>query len=96
MVASFSIPVVSLAGVSAMNMTTFDLNTKMTAPFPALLVLVYSTALSPIPLTTVALAIPTAPFSAAAIVSGETASALAASGYVCAKTKTDVEPSAVA
>jgi hypothetical protein len=80
MVASFSIPVVSGAGVRAMNMTTFDLKTKMTAPLPPLLVLLYSTALSPIPVTDLAFVIPYAPFSDAAIVAGETALALLVSG----------------
>jgi hypothetical protein len=50
--------------------------------------------LSPIPLTTLAFAIPEL-FIAAAIVSGETEAALLASGYTCANTNTVVEPSAL-
>ncbi len=51
---------VSVKGEIAIIITTFDLNTKITAPVElfAELVTAYSTALSPIPLTALAFAIP--------------------------------------
>jgi len=47
-----------VAGVTAIIITTLALKTKMTVPLPPAVVVLYSTALSPIPLTDLALATP--------------------------------------
>jgi len=69
--ASFSTAVGSVLGVTAIVITTFDLNTKIMVPPDPELVNVYSTALSPIPVTTLAVPEALAPFKAAASFSGE-------------------------
>src|SRR5712692_571266 len=69
--ASFSTAVGSVEGVTTMMMTTFDLNAKIMVPPVPELVKVYSTALSPIPVTTLAVPEVLVPFRAAASFSGE-------------------------
>jgi len=69
--ARFSTAVGSVLGVTAIVITTFDVNTKIMVPPDPELVNVYSTALSPIPVTTLAVPEVLAPFRAAASFSGE-------------------------
>ena len=83
------------AGTSAIITMAFDLKAKMTIPLFPELVRLYSMALSPMPVTTLAFATPYAPFIAAAICSGETDAAEVASGKTSAKTRTVVLLSAV-
>lgn len=78
--ARFSTAVGPVEGVTAMMMTTFDLNAKIMVPPVPELVNVYSTALSPIPVTTLAVPVALAPFKAAASDSGEIEAAALALG----------------
>jgi len=70
----------SVEGVRIIMMMTFDLNAKIMVPPLPELVKVYSTALSPIPVTTLAVPDALTPFRAAASFSGEIAAAVLASG----------------
>lgn len=78
--ARFSTTVGSLEGVRMIMMMTFDLNAKIMVPLLPEVVKVYSTALSPIPVTTLAVPDALTPFRAAARDSGETAAAVLAFG----------------
>jgi hypothetical protein len=78
--ARLSTAVGSVLGVIMIVITTFDLNTKIMVPPDPELVKVYSTALSPIPVTILAVPDALTPFRAAASFSGEIAAAELALG----------------